>query len=112
MTVFIPHASRRGALKASAPAENDIIRPPPNSAESFAAKLTVTAWRARPDRYIIFSFFGKTSRRFSTSSVLESLTPNCTLRFFATACRRLSIGTASAYLRSCSNARSGTTVSA
>ena len=73
--VVMPERSRSVTLKASAPPANDSSMSPRNSSDSRRARLAVTACSALPDRYIMSSS-GNTVRWFSTSSVLESLSPN------------------------------------
>ena len=111
MTVRIPAPSRRATLKASAPPANESGIPPANSSDSAAARFTVTAWRARPDMYIVGSR-SKTPRVFSTSRVFDSLSPKASPRASAAARRRRNIGIASSQRRSCPKAASGTTTSA
>ena len=75
--------------------QNDINNSPSNSFASALARLTVITCSGRPDRYIVFSFASKTGRKFSTSSVFESFTPNSRPHSPAMPHRFLSIGTAS-----------------
>ena len=104
--VRIPAASRSATLKQSAPPANDIGRSPRNSSAILEARLVVTAWSARPDRYMRASR-SKTVRQLSTSSVFVSFRPKVRPRAAADRLRLVNMGTASAHLRSCANASSG-----
>ena len=106
----MPERSRSATLKQSAPPANDNIRSPRNSSEIFDARLVVTAWRARPERYIMSSR-SNVGRQLFTSSVFVSFSPNVRPLAAATRRRLWNIGTASTYMRSCPNASSGTGMS-
>ncbi len=93
-------------MKASAPPANESGIDPSKASLIRDARLTVTACRARPDRYIVGSR-SNTPRQLRTSSVLDSFSPNATPRAAAAARSRSNIGTASSQRRSWPKASSG-----
>ena len=66
-------------MKASAPPANESGIDPSKASPIRAARLTVTAWRARPERYIVGSR-SNTPRQLRTSSVFDSFSPKATPR--------------------------------
>ncbi len=102
---------RSGKFRASAPPQKLSGTFPSVASITRWARVRVSGWRARPERYIIFSLVGKTGRWLITSSVLVSLRPKPFSRPSATWASRFTMARASSHLGSWPKASSGTVMS-